>query len=184
MSNQDLDLLKAHADELGIAYHHRAGVEKIRALIAAHVERGNAVEVSLPPPKEKIVPLTSIQYRETITKVNIRKKVAALIRVRVQCQNPQKTNWEGEIISVGSAKLGTFKYYVPFNNVEWHIPKIVYDMMKERKCSSFYMARNELGHKTKKSKLIPEFAIEVLPQLSAIELSDLARTQAAAAGQG
>lgn len=184
MPTKELDLLKAQADELGIEYHHRAGVEKIRGLIAAHVERGNADEaIAGVNPAELVKPMTSIEYRKN-SLADRKRKVASLVRVQVQCMNPQKTNWEGEILSVGSAKLGSFKRYVPFNNVEWHIPKIIYDMMKERKCSSFYTERNELGHQVRKSRLINEFTIAVLPQLTKVQLSDLARTQAARAGQG
>ena len=184
MPTTELDLLKAQADELGIDYHHRAGAEKIRGLIAAHVAEGNADEaIAGVDPAELVTPMTSIEFRKS-SKADNRKKVASLVRVRVQCQNPQKSNWEGEILSVGSARLGTFKRYVPFNNVEWHIPKIIYDMMKERKCSQFYTERNDLGHQIRKSRLVDEFSIEVLPQLTKLQLSDLARTQAARAGQG
>ena len=191
MSEHDIELeqLRSKANELGIHYHHRAGAEKIRGLIAAHVEQGNVAEAIVVAEEEKkeerenVTALSSTQYREK-NKGSKRNQVAALVRVRIQCMNPQKSNWEGEIISVGSAKLGTFKRYVPFNNVEWHIPKIIYDMMKERKCSIFYTKRNDLGHKVRHSRLIDEFSIEVLPPLSAKELSDLARVQAARAGQG
>ena len=106
------------------------------------------------------------------------------MRCRIQCMNPAKKDWPGEIFSVGSAKLGTFKKFVPFNNPEpYHIPQIIYDMLVEKKCTVFYTERDDRGNKIRKGRLINEFAIEVLPPLTRDELSDLARQQALRAGQ-
>ena len=175
---------------LGVKYHHRAGIAKIKKLIDAHVQKGNQEEVvaqeqikEVETTKEKVIP-KSVEEFQKEDREDRKKKAGALMRIRVQCMNPQKASWEGEIISVGSAKLGTFKRYVPFNNVEWHVPKIIYDMMKERQCSAFYTTRNELGHQIRKSRLINEFSIEVLPPLSKEEIKSLAAAQAAKAGQG
>jgi hypothetical protein len=94
--------------------------------------------------------------------------------------NPAKKEWEGEIISVGSARIGTYKKYVPFNTGSegWHIPKIMYDFLKERKCSVFQTILDNKGNKVRRSRLVPEFSIEVLPPLTREELKELARTQA------
>jgi hypothetical protein len=131
----------------------------------------------------KQVPLTEEEFRKSDTKD--RKKFAGrLVRCIVTCMNPEKKKWQGEIISVGSAKLGTFKKFVAFNTPDgYHIPQIIFDMMKERKCTVFVDSRDARGQKIKKGKLIPEFSIEILPPLTPNELSDLARRQALAAGQ-
>jgi hypothetical protein len=101
-----------------------------------------------------------------------------LIRCRVQCMNPNKREWPGEIISVGNAKIGTWKKYIPYNNTPYHIPKIILDHMKESKCVSFVTARDAGGNETKKPTLIREYAIEELPPLTQQELKELAQQQA------
>ena len=132
MTDEKLIQIRSQADSLGIDYHHRAGVEKIQKLIEAHLDNQDKtiIEAAVPDlPKEKIVPMTEEEFKAEQKKEN-KKNVGALIRCRVQCMNPEKKNWQGEILSVGSAKLGTFKKFVPFNSGEpFHIPKIIYDMM-------------------------------------------------------
>jgi hypothetical protein len=92
--------------------------------------------------------------------------------------NPMKKEWPGEMFSAGSAKLGTFKKYVPFDGNPYHIPQIIYDMIQERKCSTFYTERDERGREKRVSRLIKEFAIEDLAPLTSQELEDLAKVQA------
>ena len=98
--------------------------------------------------------------------------------------NPSKKEWPGEIVSVGSAKLGTFKKYIPFNSAEpYHIPKIIYDMLMDKKCTIFSSVTDERGNTVRKGRLVNEYAIEILEPLTKEELSELARTQALKAGQ-
>jgi len=193
-----LEQARAEADRLGIKYHHRAKAETVLGLIASHdaqleVEDTPAVtpasRVDSPgvlitdPLAQTVVPMTAEEYR--VGRVaNDKRKVASLIRCRIQCMNPAKKEWPGEIFSVGSAKLGTFKKFIPFSQEPWHIPKIMYDMLMEKKCSVFHTSRDERGNQVRKSRLINEFAIEVLEPLTPLELSELGRQQALAAGQG
>ena len=108
-----------------------------------------------------------------------RKTLSSLKRCTVMCMNPMKKEWAGEILSVGSAKWGTFKKYIPFNGEPYHIPKIIYDMMKERKCTIFYTVKQKDGRggDIRKGKLIPEFNIVDLPPLTSAELKQLADKQ-------
>jgi hypothetical protein len=184
IANQSLNIIRAQADALGITYHHRAGIEKIQGLIDVHLTAENELEAekveatkTFKMPNKPVIPMSAGVYKKKELASN-RKKVSALIRVRVQCMDVQKKEWPGEIFSVGSAKLGTYKKYVPFGNVEWHIPKIIYDMMMEKQCSSFYTKVDERGRKTRVSKLISAFAIEVLPPLTEEELTELGNRQA------
>jgi len=193
-----LNQIRTEADRLGVSYHHNAGVPKIREAIDLHLDQMNAagdqpqaplVESAIRTPEQearlakKVIPLTEDQYRAERRKVN-RMNVGALVRCRVQCMNPSKKDWAGEIISVGSAKLGTFKKYVPFNSEPYHIPKIIYDMMVERKCSVFFNSTDDRGHQTRKARQINEYAIEVLDPLTPEELKDLAHRQGISQGTG
>jgi hypothetical protein len=202
MVDSKLQHIRAQADSLGVKYHHNAKVATIAKAIDTHlasdptiappaplVEAALRTEAAVNPNadskflKQEVVPLTEEEYKASIRKDN-RKNVGALVHVRIQCMNPAKRDWPGEIISVGSAKLGTFKKYVPFNNEPYHIPKIIYDMMAEKKCSAFFNGTDNRGHKTRKARQINEYAIEVLAPLTPQELKDLARKQAMAAGTG
>jgi hypothetical protein len=204
MVDSKLAHIRAQADTLGVKYHHNAKVATIAKAIDQHLINENdaqtapvplaesakrAVDPNEPPEavkrflKTPVIPLTEEEYKEGLRRKN-RKNVGALVRCRVQCMNPAKRDWPGEIISVGSAKLGTFKKYVPFNNEEYHIPKIIYDMMVEKKCSAFFNGTDNRGHKTRKARQISEYAIEVLTPLTPQEIKELARKQAMAAGTG
>lgn len=174
----ELDTLKARADMMGIKYHPKTGVEKLRAKIDNALGESN--EKKEVQEAKEVKMLTHKEFKKL--KLAERKRNAAkLIRVNITCMNPEKKNWEGEIISVGSAKLGTFKKFIPFNTTDgWHVPHIIYEALKERKCSVFQTVKDHLGQKIRKAKLVPEFSIEVLPPLSKEELKDLAQRQAQA----
>jgi hypothetical protein len=195
--------VRAQADRLGIKYHHRAGISKIQETINQHFAAENKAEgfpeehfpesvakdttgpgrSTDPRDLPEVIPISEADYRHKRL-METRRECSQLIRVRIQCMNPAKAKWPGEIISVGSAKLGTFKKYIPYGLAEpWHIPKIIYDALLEKQCSIFYTAVGDKGHKTRKSRLVPEYNIVVLPPLTPVELKELARRQAMAAGQ-
>ena len=172
----ELEVLKARADRLGISYHPSIKVEKLREKI----EKEMSGEVP-----EKVVPTKVVKEEETEAQLNSRKRLEAteLIRIRVTCMNPQKKDWDGEIFTTGNAIVGTIKKYVPFNADEgWHVPRMIYQQMLERQCQVFYTVTNRNGVKTRVGKLIREFNIEVLPPLTVEELKEIAQRQAMAAG--
>jgi hypothetical protein len=181
----ELAALKARADMMGITYHHKIGVDKLRDKVNAKLTGDKEVENPVPKTSAKKGRdyLTHQEFQKQ--EFNHRKSTAAkLVRARITCMNPAKKEWDGEIISVGSAKLGTFKKFVKFNAEEgWHIPNIIYEYMKERKCSIFFTEKNHIGQKVRKAKLVNEFNIEVLPPLTKEELKALAQRQAMEAGQ-
>lgn len=109
----------------------------------------------------------------------LRKEATKLIRVNITCMNPNKKDWPGEIISLGNSVVGMIKKYVPFNiSGGYHLPYIIYTHLKDRQCQVFYTVVLPNGQKTQRGKLINEFAIEVLPNLTPDEITELARTQA------
>ena len=112
-----------------------------------------------------------------------KREAGRLVRCRVTCMNPHKKNWTGEIISVGSSKMGTFKKFIPFNLEEpYHVPKAIYDYLKERKCRIGTTQKLPNGQEVNRYKLINEFAIEQLDPLSKEELEDLKHRQALSQG--
>lgn len=172
----ELTTLKARADLMGISYHPSIGVEKLREKIQAAMD-------NKPQPSESEEVVVKAPAKETDVERQARKRreAAALIRIRVTCMNPAKKEWDGEIITTGNSVVGTFKKYIPFNSDEgWHVPQIIYNQLVSRQCQVFTTVTDARGNKVRRGKLIREFAIEVLPQLTPEELHDLAQRQAMA----
>ena len=166
----ELTALKARADLLGITYHPSISVAKLRDKVA------NA----LAEPEEVEAPVVA---EESVNARRLRKQQEAseLIRIRLVCMNPNKKEWDGEVITAGNSTVGTFKKYTPFNADEgWHVPRIIYNQLAERECQVFVSKKDARGNTTRSGKIIKEFAIEILPQLTASELNELARRQAMA----
>ena len=175
----ELTTLKARADKMGLSYHPSIGVDKLREKVTAALE-GNRDDTSTDSTAgSAVIGLAE----ETPNQRKLRKKREAgeLIRIRVTCMNPNKRDWDGEIFSASNSTVGTFKKYVPFNADEgWHVPNIIYQVLKDRECQVFSTVTGPRGNKFRKGKLIKEFAIEVLPPLTQKELDELARRQAMA----
>lgn len=174
--SDELTVLKARADKLGISYHPSIKVEKLRVKIQDHLSGDSVGEA-------EEAPVAAKKETENELRVRKRREAHALIRIRVACMNPQKKEWEGEIITTGNSATGTIKKYVPFNAEEgWHVPHMIYEQLLQRQCQVFYTVKDNRGNKSRKGKLIKEFSVEVLPPLTPQELKDLAQRQAMAAG--
>lgn len=197
--------LREEAATLGLKFRGRPKAEKMRAMIEAkryelaHPEALPApppapvVPQGIPRPQEPTEPpmpfpkgqklyLTEEEWQQEVLK-DAKRTAGRLVRVRITCMNPNKKNWTGEIFSVGSAKVGTYKKFIPFGLEEpYHIPEILYNELKERKCAIRNLRKSPDGKEHVEVKMIPEFAIEVLPPLTPAELEDLRRQQAMARG--
>ena len=199
MDSKKLTEMRERADALGLKYHHRANAKTIEAAINAHIvaTEGAALypkeakmeqilnEITAPeggPPAYE-EPISEADFNKT--EAGIRAKLAGtLVRCRIQNMNTQKKDWPGEFVSVGSAKLGTFKKFIPFGSGEpYHVPRIIYNELKAKQCSQFYTVPGRGKDKIRKSKLINEYVVEELPPLTTQELKDLALQQAMAQGQ-
>lgn len=173
----ELTLLKQRAQTLGIKFHPSIGLESLRSKVSAALTVEDAEEAAEPVPEAPAAE-SRIQMRD-----RLRKEASALIRVRITCMNPNKKEWKGEIFTVSNSVVGTFRKYVQFNTEEgWHVPQIILNMLKARQFQTFYTIKNERGVAVRKGKLVPEFAVEVLPPLTEKELLELSRRQAMAGG--
>lgn len=170
----ELTALKARADLMGVSYHPSIGLEKLREKVNAAVNAAEPIEPEVVETKEAPV------ETEGAKRVRLRNEAAKLVRIRLTCMNPNKKEWDGEIITAGNAGVGTFKKFIPFNGADdgWHVPYIIYQQLLHRECQVFVTKTDERGNKVRVGKLIKEFAIEVLPQLTEEELAELARRQA------
>jgi len=120
---------------------------------------------------------------ESLQEFRLRKRnhAMALIRVNVTCMNPAKREWDGEIFTTGNALVGSISKYVPFNSEDgWHIPRILYNFLRDRECQVFVTVTDQRQNKIRKGKMIKEFNIEVLEPLTPQELQELKERQALA----
>jgi len=107
-----------------------------------------------------------------------------LVRLRIQNLDPKKKDLPGEIFTVANEYLGTVKKFVPYGEVTeegYHVPYCIYRMMDARKFLNIRTVKDRrTGIERVESTWAKEFALEVLPQLTAKELAELANAQKAA----
>lgn len=161
--SDELTLLKERADLMGIKYHPSIGVDKLR-------EKVNSVLV----PKDDPVPV-----KETAAQVRMHgiKNANLLSRVRITSMDPNKKGWKGDYFTVMNSTFGTIKKFVPFNII-WHVPQVILKQIKRKRRQEFYEEVLSNGRKVKRSRMVPMFAVEELPDLTPEELQDLANKQA------
>jgi hypothetical protein len=107
------------------------------------------------------------------------KKAKGLVRIRLTCMNPAKADWNGEIYTVQNRLVGTIRKFVPFNVDAWHVPGMLYEFLKNKQCQTFHTVKLDNGVKVRQGRMVPEFAIEVLPPLDQKEIDQIATRQAA-----
>ena len=174
-----LTTLKARADLLNIPYHPSIGVEKLREKIAAAMADPTE-EPKAPVVAPEATSMVAEEESEGAKRARLRREANELIRIRVTCMNPNKKEWEGEIFTAGNTAVGSFTKFVPFNVEDgWHVPRIIYNQIVQRQCQIFHTTRDGRGNSVRTGKLIKEFAVEVLPNLTTEELQELAARQAA-----
>ena len=199
----ELDLLKKRAMTMGISFHPNIGLDKLKKKVN-DVAKGDdepGADILMPQTAEPVdeIPedaqfVTIEQAEEFIRRMKktgkktetagqrrqrLINEAGKLVRINVANMNPNKKDWEGEIYTVSNSLVGTFRKYVPFNNDRgWHVPMIMFKMMKEKECQVFHTVKGPSGRKMRKGKLIKELNIEVMAPLTGEELQELARRQA------
>lgn len=170
----ELATLKQRADLMGVKYHPSISVEKLREKVTAAMSKDDGSEKDATP--AEISGESEAAWRKRVVD-----EATKLVRIRLTCMNPLKKEWDGEILTVGNSVVGTLRKYIPFNADEgWHVPHMMYEELRDRQCQVFFTKKDGKGNNIRDSKLIKEFAIEVMPQLSQDELKDLAQRQALA----
>lgn len=176
----ELTLLKERATLMGITFHPAIGAVSLAAKIAAALNVPPPVKDDVTPPVVvAAAPLVADGETEAARNQRLRKEAVRLVRVNITCMNPNKKDWPGEFKSVGNSVVGMVKKYIPFNTSEgYHVPSIILEHLKECQCQIFYPVVLPNGQKVQKGKLIKEFAIDILPNLTPVEITELARMQA------
>ena len=175
----ELAALKERAKMMGLKLPPKIGLEKLKAKIEAKLNP--TVEEYVDPGEE-----TEIQRKARIRKKQITEQMV-LIRCRIANLNPSKRDLRGEIFTVANKYVGTVRKFIPYGEATdngYHIPQIIYEQLKTRK----FLQVNTRNDRSAGNQIVvdqrwvPEFSIEVLPQLTPEELDKLAASQAAAGG--
>ena len=169
--------LKKEADELGIKYAGNISYEVLSSRIADY-KKDNATDISDTSNKKDEGTVYSKNLKGAVNpSISARKKAEKLIRCIISCKNPNKKEYQGEIISVGNAKIGFIKKYILFNE-PYHVPEIIFNALKKKEYQRVYTKKVD-GKEVIKTHMAKEYDIEILPPLTDKELKDLAQRQIA-----
>jgi hypothetical protein len=191
-------LLLQRARLMGIKFSNNISVEKLKAKIDEHMKAEenaesepqapvivNAPAQFIPPEMTKQALPNQPETRQQIRDRLVREKMK-LVRLRITNLDPKKKNIPGEIFTVANKYIGTVRKYIPFGEATengYHVPYCIYEMLKARKFLHIRTVKAKHGRGERvETSYVPEFALEVLPNLTEKELKELARMQAAKKG--
>ena len=163
----ELQSIKDQLDSLGVTYHPNTGIEKLKTLLAKATVNEKEETVSTKETKSE-------------TKLTPMEEATRLIRVIVTPVDPMKKLSQGEIFTVSNDVIGTIRKYIAFNTEDgYHVPKIILDMLKEKKYTAIIQTKGSGDTKTTTREL-PAFNIVELEPLTQRELDVLAAKQSSA----
>ena len=176
-------ILRAKLSKLGIASSPNSSLELLRAKLA---EAEGNTELSTLAQEEvvetKPTATKAVESKADITN-RVKKEATKLIRVRIKNLNPYKQDLHGEIFTVANEVIGKVSKYVPYDDAgdSYHIPNCIYKMLLSKK---YLQVKTITDPVTKTRRVtqswVPEFSIEILPQLTTEQLEELAFKQEAA----
>lgn len=197
----ELSMLKSRAKLMGISFSNNIGLDALREKVDAKINGEAAAEDAAEETSqatdasddEPVVTATKPPEKPNTeppqTRMSMRQEMIAeqmrLIRVRITNLDPKKKDLPGEIFTVANRFIGTVRKYIPYGEVTdngYHIPFCIYTQLEERKFLNIKTRKGKNGTPIIESQYVREFALEILPQLTADELAKLAASQAAAGG--
>lgn len=162
--------LKAEADELGIKYSPNISEATLAKRIADFKAGGDSDTGD-----DAIGEITPIPVLSQADKVRqIRKDALRLVRVIITPMDVTKRDYHGEIFQFSNRILSA-KRFVPFGHPT-HVEAVLLDQIKTRQMRQTIP---ETRDKAPESRLMPAFAVQELPSLTAQELAELAQAQQA-----
>lgn len=195
-----LEQLKARAKMMGVPYGPNIKLETLQKKIAAALsdtpaevdedepeDEGEAAVVGAATAAAVVDPMANMTpiQREMHERNLVRMEALKLVRIRISCLDPAKKDLQGDFFSVGNDLIGAIKRFIPFNAESeegTHVEEILFQFLKAKRFNQTRTVKRD-GKELIINKMVPEFAIEVLPQLTPLELERLRLAQAAAAGQ-
>jgi hypothetical protein len=184
----ELALLKSRAKMMGIAFSNNISLDTLKERIRQKME--NEAADAKAEPEDDDFPAAPAAAAAKLQPQTLRQKLhqenMRLIRLRITNLDPKKRELPGEIFTVANEYLGTVRKFIPFGAATdngYHVPYVIYKALKKRQFLSISTRKIPGTDKTSvEQRLVPEFALEVLPPLTPQEIAKLAASQAAAGG--
>ena len=180
----ELTLLKHKADLLGVSYSNNIGAETLRERIRAkqeELENGSAPQAQANPlVGETEAPVKRVSLRQMLHRDQMK-----LVRLRITNMDPKKKDLPGEILTVANEYIGTVRKFVPYGEQTeggYHVPYCLYKMMDARRFLNIRTRKALGGRVIVEQNWAREFSLEILPDLTEVELKRLAVAQAASEG--
>lgn len=185
----ELAALKERAKLLGIPFSNNIGLDTLRKKVNAAVNDEDNDDDDEQPVKVATEPKIKeggAPHNETVMqrRARINSEAMALVRVRISNMNPEKAAWPGEWVGVVSKYTGSVRKYIPFGEATdggYHIPKIIYDELIERKFQQIRVTKDAKGNEKVTTRMVREYQVTILEPLTEAELKELAAAQQAAA---
>lgn len=163
--------LLARAQLMGLTIHPNAKNDTIAAKIAAALADKPDPETG----KQETAPKPDVVADEEPKAKEIH-PAKRLYRVLVSCNDPQKADQTGDILSVSNGDVGNIRFYVHFNK-PWHVPHIVLETMKE---SKLFLHSSRKDGREIITREVPRYNIQYLDPLNDKQRERIAAKQAAA----
>lgn len=166
----ELTLLKQQADKLGIDYRDNIGLDTLKKRIASVIEPEDN--------DDDVAEMTHQQLRAKLVS-----DARRLVRVRISCMDPVRSELQGEIFTIANSFIGTISKFIPYGAAGengYHIEKALLDNLRLKTFSEATTERDEKGRPFVTRRTRKFFNIEVLPSLTKEELEKLATDQRAA----
>lgn len=163
-TTDEITVLKARADTMGITYAPNISVETLR----------KRVNDALNPEPMDSTPMSEEDALAAQMEAD-RLELNALVRVVITCMNPAKTHLESELFSIHNSVLRDTRV-VPFGK-PWHVTVGLLNHIRDVKFQGFRDVSTANGT-IQAGFNISAYAVEVLPPLTDKERDTIAKKQA------
>lgn len=180
IQEQMLADLKHKADTYGIKYHSSIKSQALSVKISEELKRREANANTVTEGLDITKPEPTAAATPAIAGNNPRSEAGMLVRIILNPIDPLKTPRGAEMFGAGNSVAGMFKKVIPYGK-PWHVPKIIVNMLQEKKYMTF-TTREVKGHEVKSKHLMPAYNIQILPDLTPEEINDLRQRQLMAQG--
>ena len=181
--DQEAEMLQFYKDKCKLMSIYLSGDESlddIRALIQNKLTGPEETE------QELVSPLVQAQPSKTKgqnIRAQMKREQLKLVRLRITNLDPADKELPGAIYTVANEVLGAVRKYVPFGEATdngYHVPYIIYKFLKGMVFTQYKTVKGQNGRQdTTQAREVRKFALEILPQLTDVEIKRLAAAQTA-----
>ena len=174
-----LDDLKNRAKAMGMSYHPAIKIKALREKMAEFIEQQEKInnETAIAAANRE----DSKAEKDKAMRQKAREDGEALVRIRITCTDPLKRAYTAELFQASNSVIGTKRVCIPYGKI-WHVPKIIYHMIKNKQYLSFRESTVN-GRPTKVKVMLPAYVVEDFPPMTTEEMKELEQRQAMEAGK-